>query len=56
MKEYGLLLDDGQLIVGPGWACVADVIASAHGHGMNQVPGKLVAREDLESEWEVIAG
>lgn len=49
--EYGIRLADGNVVVGPRWECVADVMDSYHGFGVTRVYGQLVRRQDNQ-EWE----
>lgn len=39
---YAIRLDDGSLVTDPTWHCPADVMRSAHGHGITRMPGELV--------------
>ena len=39
---YGIKMPDGSLITDEEWACPADVMRSAHGHGVTRMPGTLV--------------
>lgn len=48
--EYGVK-HDGHVIVGPGWASVADVMAATHGRGEPRAQGQLVRRVDA-GPWE----
>ena len=47
MRELAVLLDSGAVVLGPGWTCVADVMDSFHGFGVNRVYGTIVDAETL---------
>lgn len=51
--EYGVE-HHGRVIVGPGWACVADVMAATHGRGEIRVAGTLVRRALPDGPWEPV--
>ena len=51
MPEYGILLEDGKVIVGPDWGCVAEVMDSFHGFGSPRAYGELVVRSTDQPEW-----
>lgn len=42
MSLYAIRLPDGRLIRDPGWHCVADVMAGAHGQGSTSVVGEVI--------------
>ena len=52
MAEYGIRLD-GRVIVGPDWACEAEVMDSFHGHNERRAVGVLVVRDD-GGEWREV--
>lgn len=53
--EYGVEVA-GRVIVGPGWTCVADVVAGARGQGSVRALGVLVRREGSGQAWVPVEG
>jgi hypothetical protein len=56
MPEFGIRLDSDQIVVGPHWESVAEVIDSYHGHGVRRVYGQLITRDDNQQEWRLADG
>lgn len=56
MPEFGILLDDGRVVVGPGWLGPDEVIFSYHGFGGGRVYGQLVTRDPNNPEWRPADG
>lgn len=50
MPEYGILLDDGVIIVGPDWRGPDEVVHSFHAFGVARVYGRLVTRTP-DTDW-----
>lgn len=46
-RELGLLLENGTLVVGPGWTTISEIHYSFHGFGVTQVYGVIVDVETL---------
>jgi len=54
--EFGIRLDTGQVVEGPRWESVAEVIDSYHGHGVRCVYGQLVTRDQPNQDWRLADG
>jgi hypothetical protein len=55
LTEYGIR-QGNKVIVGPGWRCVAEVMASAHGGFGSRITGQLVVRTEDNPEWRLADG
>jgi hypothetical protein len=51
---YGILKDNGELVLDSGWQCEADVVAGYHGFGAGRVYGALLYRDTDAADWQVV--